>query len=123
MFSISKSWTATAVGLAVDEGRLSVRDKVISFFSGKMPDGHFRKSGGHGSAGDLLRMGAGQREDLILHPGNTVPDWEYFFLHQPVEDVPGTRFLYNSGASYMLSAIVQKLTGEDLITYLTPAPF
>lgn len=122
VFSISKSWTATAVGLAVDEGRLSVRDKVISFFPEKCPT-DISENLAAMEVRDLLRMGAGQREDLILHPGNTVPDWEYFFLHQPVEDVPGTRFLYNSGASYMLSAIVQKLTGEDLITYLTPRLF
>jgi CubicO group peptidase (beta-lactamase class C family) len=45
------------------------------------------------------------------------------FLARPVECQPGTYFVYNSGATYMLSAIVQKLTGMTLLDYLTPHLF
>jgi hypothetical protein len=45
------------------------------------------------------------------------------FLAQPVKHAPGTHFLYNTGASYMLSAIVQKLNGRRMIDYLQPRLF
>ena len=45
-------------------------------------------------------------------------DWVKYFLSHEVEFMPGTHFLYNSMASYMLSAIIQKVTGEKLVDYL-----
>ena len=50
-------------------------------------------------------------------------NWARAFLAQPVEYEPGTHFLYDSGATYMLSAIVQKLTGMPLVKYLEPRLF
>src|SRR5262249_44440355 len=47
-------------------------------------------------------------------------NWIKTFLSQPVEHEPGTFFLYNTGATYMQAAIVQKLTGMKLIDYLKP---
>jgi hypothetical protein len=47
-------------------------------------------------------------------------NWIKGFLEQPVVYEPGTHFLYNSGATYMLSAIVQRLTGMTLLDYLQP---
>jgi CubicO group peptidase (beta-lactamase class C family) len=45
------------------------------------------------------------------------------FLAHPVEHKPGTHFLYNSPGSYMLSAIVQKVTGRTVLDYLRPRLF
>jgi hypothetical protein len=45
-------------------------------------------------------------------------NWVKGFLELPVEHEPGTHFLYNTGASYMLSAIVQELTGMTVLDYL-----
>jgi hypothetical protein len=50
-------------------------------------------------------------------------DWVKAFLALPIVHQPGTEFLYNSGATYMLSAIVQKVTGQKLIDFLTPRLF
>ena len=44
------------------------------------------------------------------------------FLALPVEHEPGTHFVYNSGATYMVSAIVQKVTGQTVLDYLAAAP-
>jgi CubicO group peptidase (beta-lactamase class C family) len=41
-------------------------------------------------------------------------------LAQPVPFDPGTHFVYNTGATFMLSAIIQKITGENLLAYLEP---
>jgi hypothetical protein len=50
-------------------------------------------------------------------------DWVRGFLELPVENAPGAPFVYNSGASYMLSAIIQKVTGMRLADYLRPRLF
>lgn len=123
VFSVSKSWTSTAVGLASDEGRLSVKDKVISFFPEKLP-AEVSENLADMEVRDLLRMGTGHDTAALPALIRTADsDWAESFLHWPVEHRPGSKFVYNSGASYMLSAIVQKVTGEDLITYLTPRLF
>ncbi len=72
----------------------------------------------------LLSMSTGHAEDTTRYlreekDGN----WVKAFLAQPVEYEPGTHFLYNSGATYMLSAIVQKLSGLKVVDYLRPRLF
>src|SRR5262249_2559045 len=49
--------------------------------------------------------------------------WTKKFLAHPVPFKPGTHFLYNSPATYMLSAIVQKVTGMTVLDYLRPRLF
>jgi len=118
LFSLTKSFTSTAVGLAVAEGRLSVDDPVLSFFPEEKPE----QVGPHLAAmrvRHLLSMSTGHAKDTTgyMHrrrDGN----WVKAFLEQPVRYQPGTHFLYNSGASHMLSAIVQKLSGQPLSEYL-----
>jgi CubicO group peptidase (beta-lactamase class C family) len=121
LYSVSKSFTSTAAGFAVTEGKLSVDDKVISFFPDKLPDS-VSQNLAEMRVRDLLTMSTGQYPE----PTDTVrnsDDWIKTFLAQPVIYKPGTRFLYNSVATYMLSAIVQKVTGEKIIDYLTPRFF
>ncbi|MBO5647096.1 MAG: serine hydrolase, partial [Clostridia bacterium] len=50
-------------------------------------------------------------------------DWVKAFLAKDVPNVPGTKFVYDSGASYMLSAIITKRTGMSMLDYLKPRPF
>lgn len=73
---------------------------------------------------DLLCMGAGHDHDT-LGPMKDGPetDWIKAFLAQPVQHAPGTHFRYNTGATYMLSAILQKVTGQKLLDYITPRLF
>ena len=69
-------------------------------------------------------MSTGHAEDTTryLHEEKD-GDWVKAFLARPVEYEPGTHFLYNSGATYMLSAIVQKLSGLKVVDYLRPRLF
>ena len=123
LFSLSKSFTSSAIGLAVDEGLLTVNDPVISFFADDLPatvsDNLAAMTVYH-----LLAMFTGHSEDTTDHL-HTSPDgnWVKAFLAQPVTHQPGTHFLYNTGATYMLSAIVQKVSGQTLLAYLTPRLF
>ena len=123
LYSLSKSFTSTAVGLAVAEGRLTVEDKVVSFFKDDLP-----ATVGENLAAmrvqDLLTMSTGHDKDTTAAVrANDNANWARAFLVQPVDHQPGTHFVYNSGATYMLSAIVQKLTGQTLLTYLKPRLF
>ena len=69
---------------------------------------------------DLLRMSTGQQTEPPRSPDEV---WTKVFLAQPVPFKPGTHFLYNTSATYMLSAIVQKATGMTVLDYLGPRLF
>lgn len=123
LFSLSKSFTSTAVGMAAAEGRLTVDDLVISFFSETLPekvDPNLAKM----RVRHLLSMATGHAEDAtgrMIEGGGD--NFVRGFLALPVENEPGSPFVYNSAATYMLSAIVQKVTGMKLIDYLQPRLF
>jgi hypothetical protein len=72
---------------------------------------------------DLITMSAGQEPDPTFLAVSKDSNWVKSFLSVPVLHQPGSVFLYNSLATYMLSAIVQKVTGEKAIDYLTPRLF
>lgn len=121
LYSLSKSFTSTAIGLAVGEGRLSIDDRVVDFFAGRLPatvsDNLAALRIRH-----LLSMSVGHGSDstpIITREH----DWARAFLAQPVVHTPGSEFLYDSGASYMLSAIAQKVTGQRIADYLRPRLF
>ena len=123
LYSLSKSFTSTAVGMAVADKKLTVEDKVVSFF----PDDRPQTVSANLAAmrvKDLLTMNTGHTKDTTpaLREG-TDANWVKSFLAQPVDHEPGTLFTYNSGATYMLSAIVQKLTGQTVLDYLKPRLF
>ncbi|MBX3258065.1 MAG: serine hydrolase [Chitinophagaceae bacterium] len=121
MYSTSKSFTATAIGFAVTEQRLTLHDKVVSFFKDELP-GSSSRFLQELTIKDLITMSAGQSPDptgAILRNDK----WVKHFLSTPIVDTPGTKFLYNSAATFMLSAIIQKITGQKLIDYLTPRLF
>lgn len=122
MFSMSKSFTSTAVGFAVSEGLLSVEDKAVSYFKEEYP-----KPAGYLAQmriKDLLTMSTGQEKepttDMIYQAEG---DWIKAFFESPVTKEPGKQFLYNSGATYILSVIVQRVTGQKMIDYLEPRLF
>lgn len=121
MYSMSKSFTSTAVGFAVAEGKLRVEDKVISFFPKDLPE----QVSEHLAAlrvKDLLTMSVGNEKE----PTGTVvkeENWVRTFLAQPIAHPPGSIFMYNSAATYMCSAIVQQVTGEKIVDYLRPRLF
>ena len=118
---MSKSFTSTAVGFAVAERKLTVEDRVVSFFPGELPE----KVGEHLAAlrvRDLLSMATGNEKE----PTQAVvkeQNWVRTFLAQPVTHPPGSVFMYNSAATYMCSAIVQQVTGQRILHYLTPRLF
>lgn len=126
LYSASKSYTSIAVGMAVGEGLLSVSDKVISFFPDKLPDEVSPELAAM-SVRDLLTMASGHAKPVMEWPAGQGPeddaDWVRFFLAAKLDRAPGQSFVYESACTFMLSAIIQKLTGAKLLDYLMPRLF
>lgn len=120
MWSVSKSFCATAVGMCVDEGLLSVNDTVINFFPDELPaevSDNLRAM----TIRDLLTMNCGHETEpkiRVLGEPDTTRFWVKLFLKHPVTKQPGTWYCYNSIGTFMLSAIVQKVTGQKVNDYL-----
>lgn len=123
LFSLSKSFTSTAVGLAIAEGKLSVDDPVLKFFPEDAP-AEPSKNLQAMRVRDLLTMNTGQHAEVIDgFPFGSSENLVKRFLSLPVAHKPGTHFVYNTPATYMLSAIVQKVTGQTTLDYLRPRLF
>jgi CubicO group peptidase (beta-lactamase class C family) len=123
MFSLSKSFTSTAVGLAIAEGKLSLDDPVLKFFpelAPAEPGENLRAM----RVRDLLMMSTGQHSNEVSKLSLTADEHPtQSFLALAVEHKPGTHFYYNTPATYMQSAIVQKATGETILEFLRPRLF
>ncbi len=123
--SVSKTFTSMAVGFAVTEGKLKVTDKVTSFFPDDLPANvseNLKKM----EVRHLLTMNTGHDTDptrLVFDRNDPTINWAKKFFEAPIKHEPGTFFCYNSLGTYMLSAIVQKVTGEKVINYLYPSLF
>lgn len=119
MYSASKTFTATAIGLAAAENRLKLTDKVVSFFPASLPDtiSDYMRSM---TVKDLLTMSTGIPVEPRTGQSN---EWVRSFLSMSPAVKPGTVFKYFNTATFMLSAIVQQVTGETLFSYLQPRIF
>ena len=115
MYSVTKSFTSSAIGLAIADGLLTVEDRVVDIFPDLAPhpiDRHLAAL----RVKHLLTMSA---EHPAL-PGLRTSPSVAAFLAEKLVLPPGSRFDYSSPCSYMLAAIVQRLTGEPLDDYLRP---
>lgn len=121
MYSMSKSFTSTAVGFAVAEGKLKVDDLVTSFFPQDVPK-EISPNLAALKVKHLLTMSVGNEKEPT---GDVVKtdNWVRTFLTAPITHEPGSVFMYNSAATYMCSAIVQQVTGQKIVDYLRPRLF
>lgn len=120
MYSVSKTWTATAIGFAVDEGIISLDTKVIDIFPEYMPakaDPYLDKL----TVKHLLTMSSGKSINLLEDKSKI--DWLAQFFKSPWGFEPGTKFIYTNENIYMLSAIIRRMTGLTVRQYLTPRLF
>ena len=121
--SVSKTFTSMAVGLAISEGKLALDEKLVDIFPEHCPENpsEYLKEI---TVEHLLTMSCGHSTDPT-HESWEVKDksWIRFFMEHPVTHKPGTLFCYNSLGTYVLSAIVQKRTGEKVADYLYPRLF
>lgn len=111
-FSLTKTFTATAVGIAYTQGLLKLDDKVLDFFPEyrSVDTGDFIKEM---CVHDALCMASGKPETR-----SNSREWRKHFFEIPIEDKPGTVFEYSCEDTHICMAIVQKVTGQSLHDYL-----
>jgi CubicO group peptidase (beta-lactamase class C family) len=124
LHSLSKSFTSTAVGMAVEEGRVALTDRVVDLLreeSPAEPSAKLQKL----TVRDLLIMAPGRKDPvMMMHQRAAIQgSWIRHYLAQPLDEEPGHTFYYDTGCTYTLAAILQKLTGETLLEYLMPRLF
>ena len=120
LFSCSKTFTSAAIGIAIGEHRLKLTDRLATFFPEYLPK-EVSEWLSDITIEDLLTMRSGfvffdevRSEHL---------DWGKTYLNHPMNCKPGTKFQYDSLDTYLLSAIIQKVTGMTLLEYLKPRLF
>ena len=119
LYSLSKTFTSTALGFAVDEGLLSMDDLVIDHFpefADEVP-GRSRTI----RIRHLAAMASGHtaEQDAIAVETDPAEPVRGFLLHEPEEE-PGTWFQYNQPCTYTIAAIIQRKAGTTLVEYLRP---
>lgn len=126
LFSLSKSFTSTAAGFAVQEGLLSLTDRVVDFFKEELADlpaeavcENMKKM----TVRHLLTMSTGLEKEDDSPLMDYDSDWVKRFLTCNVEREPGSWFSYNTRSTYMVCVILEKLTGQSLFDYLKPRLF
>ena len=116
LYSHSKSFTSTAIGFLVDDGKIDIDSRVVLFFPDKAPENpsdNLRQV----RVRDLLTMNLGadhtdaERDDIK-------GDWVKALLHNRIDREPGTGFKYDSGATHLLAAIAEKVSGKPLMEFL-----
>ncbi len=117
VYSLSKSLTSTAIGFLVDEGKLTVEDRIIDLFPDKLPE-VVSENLAKMRLKHVLSMTTGHpvcSMNAMIHSDDPVRA----FLAAEVEHEPGTFFCYDTGATCLLSCIAEKLTGMRLVDFLT----
>ena len=125
IYSATKSFTSCAVGFAVQEGLLSLDEKLTDAFPEDLPDvidDNLKMA----TVRDLLTMCLGQEQGSLMgeqRPLYQEDDWVKMSLAIPFQYKPGTHFVYNNVGPYLAGILVQRRSGCDLVSYLTPRLF
>ena len=134
LYSLSKSFASTAIGFAVQEGKMSLDQKIVDLFPEDVPEnpsdnlkqvnikhlltmscGHVKEPARPNNiSGFYDRLGPNQ-------DGN--PTWLQSFMNQPFEREPGSYYLYNTVGTYVATAALEKCVGENARDYLIPRLF
>jgi CubicO group peptidase (beta-lactamase class C family) len=125
--SVTKSVTATLIGIAQHRGEIrSMNTPLLTFFDAYHLPGVIDDRLRNATLADLLTMRSGiewHESDRPLDETNTTmqlersPDWIKFTLSQPMDAAPGTKWVYNSGGSQMMSEVVRKASGMHAHKY------
>ena len=121
LYSVSKTFATLAIGFAVAEKLIQLDDPVIKFFPDKLPETVSPNLAAM-RIHDLLTMTTGHPDNMTW-PMMMQENWVAAFLALPVPQAPGSSFIYDSSASYMLSAIIQTVSGQKMVDYLEPRLF
>ncbi len=118
-FSVAKTFTAAAAGIAMEEGLLRPEDRLADDFPEAPALGPYAAEV---TVRDLLTMSSGLEKTMFWRDGwerKHVRDWiPWFFENARFTDRPGTVFRYNNANSYLLGCMIEKRSGRNLREYL-----
>ena len=114
MYSVSKSFTAMAVGLLAESGEISLDDTIDTYFPEYVTEDTDPRITAT-TIEDLLRMASPYNGSSYSFSRN---DWVASFFEGTVKKEPGTGFAYDTSATYLLCAIVERVSGVDFLEYL-----
>jgi len=121
IYSHTKSFTSTAVGMAIAEGKLSLTDKPVDFFPESLPD-NLDPRWHEVTLRDCLMMSSGVEQALLMWArrshGEGFPDFAKYIFSHPIVAAPGTHHFYNNGDTYLCGRMVEKVTGKTMVAYL-----
>ncbi|WP_147917965.1 serine hydrolase domain-containing protein [Ruania zhangjianzhongii] len=117
LYSASKSLVSLAIGTLVDDGRLSLEDRIIDHFPDKLPSGDLDPYLTAMRVVDLLTMRTAHGSTTFKQVADT--DWVRTFFTVPPNRQPGMVFSYDTSGSVVLTALVERLSGKPLTEYLT----
>ncbi|MFC1418124.1 serine hydrolase domain-containing protein [Streptacidiphilus cavernicola] len=118
LYSLTKSFTSTAVGLAIGDGLLSLDDRVVDVLPDHVP-ADVSEQGRRITVHHLLSMTAGHRADSLAEAWQREPDdLAKGFLGLPFAAVEGTRHVYDNSTTYLLARMVERVTGRGLPEFL-----
>ena len=116
MYSVSKSFVSLAVGMMVDEGKLSLDDRVVDYFPDKLPE-KLHPWLAASTVRDLLTMSTAHSRTSYTRDD---PDWVWTFFNRAPSHPPGTIFSYDTAATVVLTATVERLAGMPFLEYMRP---
>lgn len=124
LWSVSKTFTSMGIGIAESEGYLRISDRLLDYFAKDVAEisDNLRKM----IIRDLLCMGTGHTLcplEKAMEENRSLDDIGRLFFEEPVIFEPGSHFVYNNAASYMLSKLISITTGYSLRDYLMPRIF
>ncbi len=122
LYSLSKSFCSAAAGFAVQEGLLTWDTSVVDVLPEEVPEGREDELRPI-TLENLLCMGSGLDPKSDTEPDGDDITWARHVLSFPVVHPPMTWFHYNTHGTYLVACMVQKVTGEDLVSYLKPRLF
>jgi CubicO group peptidase (beta-lactamase class C family) len=116
LYSCTKSFVSIAVGFLIDEGKLSLEDRIVSFFPDKLPSEGVHPYIAETTIRHMLMMAT--PHDVTTYSRMQMDDWvATFFLCRP-SHLPGTVFTYDTSSSHVLGALVERLSGQSFMEYL-----
>ena len=122
MFSLSKSFTSAAAGFAVNEGKIAWNSSVTDILPEEVPEGREEELR-QVTLESLLCMGSGLAPESDSRPQDPKVTWARHVLSHKVLYPPKTHFHYNTLGTYLVSCMIQKVTGQTVRDYLIPRLF
>ena len=116
MYSVSKSFVALAIGMMIDEGRLTLDARVADYFPDKLPAKLHPWVAGS-TVRDLLTMATAHSTTSYTRDD---ADWVWTFFNKVPSHPPGTIFAYDTAATVVLTALVEQLAGKPFLDYMRP---